>query len=109
MSEIKRPARDNFQSVAESEQLGPYPSWDLWKPTLLKEIGDDNFKRFDSRVQDLLHLAYVARRKTQLGVDVVGDVKEMQKLENELGGGDQVRSNPKVDHALIFVYSRTKS
>lgn len=108
MPEKKGPARNNVQANKEDDQLGPYPCWDRWKPALLKQVGEDNFDQFDPEIRDLLHRTYVIRRKTQLHENTVDDVEQARQLEEKLGGIDKIRSNPKVNFALDFIYSRVK-
>lgn len=107
MAERKKgPSRDDFESCKEDKLFGPYPSWKRWMPTLLKQIGEDNYENFDPKIQDYLHLKYVIHRKHQLHLDTDEDIDKIKLLEKELGGSEKIHSNPKVDFALIFINQR---
>lgn len=102
----KEPSRSNIESHAEDGLLGPYPSWDRWKPTLFKQIGEDNFNSFDPKVKELLHKRYLIHRKSQLHQPIDRELEELRQLQDELGGIEKIHSNPKVDFALNFINSR---
>lgn len=63
MAERKKgPAKDNFIAFREAKQLGPYPSWDGWKSTLI------NFLEVElpESLEPHLHEWYILRREAQL-------------------------------------------
>lgn len=63
MTERKKgAARDNFISLRECKELGPYPSWDNWKIILFSSLG-----KLPIGLEEHLHEWYVLRRKIQLG------------------------------------------
>jgi hypothetical protein len=86
-----------------------FDSWKDWKPTLLKEIGDDIFASFDDGVQQLLQITYLIRRKRQLGMDATQEIQKTEEIETKLGGFEKIHSNPKVDRALMFINNRVRS
>jgi len=102
----KGPSRSNIESHAEDCFFGPYPSWDRWKPTLLRQIGEDNFDKFDPMVKELLHKSYVVHRKFQLNQSFDRELEEIRQLEIKLKGREKIHSDPKVDFALNFINSR---
>lgn len=86
MAERKRgAARDNFIAFREARQLGPYPSWDAWKSTLVNFLG----QKLPEDLEQHLHEWYVLRRESQLNNI---PKEEVQKQ----------RQNYSDEHALLF-------
>lgn len=104
MAERKRGfAQDNFIALRESKDLGPYPSWDGWKSTLINFLGE----KLSDDLESHLHEWYVLRREIQLKKY---SEDEAQKLRAKFSGEhDFLFDDDFAVKAFKFVTEKTTS